>query len=62
MTARAEELMRECRVKLGQAEMCERSGEIELADAYGAVAANKIAQAIRIDERAAVVVQMKEQA
>ncbi len=52
MNERAEELMREVRVKLGQAHMCERRGEIELADAYGAVAANKIAQALRIDERA----------
>ncbi len=44
----AEELLREMRVRLGQANLCERRGEIELADAYGAVAANKLARAIRI--------------
>lgn len=44
----AEALMREVRVRLGQAHLCERRGEIDLADAYGAVAGNKMARAYRI--------------
>jgi hypothetical protein len=44
----AEELMAEARVKLGQAALCERRGEIEMADAYGAVARNRMARAYRI--------------
>lgn len=45
---RAEMLMREVRVRLGQAYLCERRGEHEMAEAYGASAANKIAVVLRI--------------
>lgn len=45
---RAELLMREVRVRLGQAYLCECRWEGEIAEAYGAVAANKLAIALRI--------------
>lgn len=45
---RSEELMREVRVRLGQAMMCEQRGEHELAERYGAVAGNKAAIALNI--------------
>lgn len=68
MSEEGEELMRELRVRLGQALACEqfaahmpngtlqeqeaRRAELELADAYGAVAANKGARAYRIGYKA----------
>lgn len=54
----AEQFMAEARVRLGMAVLCERFREWELAAAYGAEAANKLAQAIRLDQRMAVVVPM----
>lgn len=48
MSARAEERLREMRRYLAHANEFERVGKIELADAAGAIAANKLAQAIRI--------------
>jgi len=50
----SETLLRHMRDYLGQARDFEATGEVELADAAGAVAANKLARAIRVDERAAV--------
>ena len=44
----AEFKMAECRRFLAKANEYERSGEIELADAAGAIAGNKLAQAIRL--------------
>ena len=58
MNDHTERLLAEMRVRLGMAVLCERFREWELADAYGAVAGNKLAQAIRLDQRAAVVVPM----
>lgn len=48
---RSEELMREVRVRLGQAVLCEQWGEHELAEKYAAVAGNKAALAIRIGQK-----------
>lgn len=60
---RAEDLMSQVRVRLAQAAMCEaraarvpaeqRAAELDTADAYGAVAANKLAQVVRINSREA---------
>jgi hypothetical protein len=55
MSEHTERLLLEMRVRLAQAAYCERRREIDLADAYGAVAANKLAQVIRIDARGVVV-------
>lgn len=44
----AERLMGEVRRYLGIAYEYERSGEIEVADACGAIAGNKLAQSIRV--------------
>lgn len=59
MNELAERLMAEVRVRLGQANLCERRAahippgkereqELEIADAYGAVAGNKIERVLRI--------------
>jgi hypothetical protein len=53
MNAAIESLLRDMRAKLRYADHCERVGLVELADACGAVAANKLAQAIRIADRIA---------
>lgn len=45
---RAELLMQEVRTRLGQAVLCAARGEPEIAEAYVAVAANKIAVVLRI--------------
>lgn len=44
----AEDLMAQVRMLLGQAHLCERRGEIERADAYGARAGNKTAHWLRV--------------
>ena len=41
-------LMQKVRERLAMAAWCERAGLIELADAYGAMAANKLAQVVRM--------------
>lgn len=48
----SERLLREVRRLLGRAHQLEVAGDIEYADAHGAVAANKLAQAISVSERA----------
>lgn len=58
MIAHAESFMAECRVRLAQAALCERRGEIELADAYGAEAANKVAIALHLDRKESVITPM----
>jgi hypothetical protein len=47
----AESFLRDMRAKLEFAHQMEVAGAIELADAAGAVAANKLAAAIRVDLR-----------
>ncbi len=55
----AERLMRQVRSCLALAHELEVSGDIEFADAAGAVAANKLALAIRQAEKATKVVPIK---
>ncbi len=47
----SERFMCECRKYLRIADEYERQGLIELADAAGAIAANKVAAALRVGER-----------
>ena len=49
--SQSEGFMREARKALTAAHEAEVSGQIELADACGAIAANKVAAAVRLDER-----------
>ncbi len=51
MNVLAESFLRDVRAKLGFASECERAGLIELADAAGQVARNKMESAVRIDLR-----------
>ena len=62
MNQQAERAMAQCRKYLRYAHEFERAGEIELADAAGAIAANKVAASIRINERDAKVVTLRSRA
>jgi hypothetical protein len=48
----AERALQDMRDFLAMAHQCEVTGDAEQADACGAIAANKLAAAIRIDDRA----------